>query len=96
MEWAPNILRLIQQMKVPVIPIYFHGHNSVFFNFLGLISWKLRSLRLPGEVYRSKGRTLRVSIGEVIPVEKQLEYKTPEELGVYLRDQTYKAGKPFR
>ena len=65
-EWQPTIIRLIQQMKVPVIPIYFHGSNSWWFNFLGVVCWQLRTLRLPGEVFRRKGDTLHISIGREI------------------------------
>ncbi|MDO5572103.1 MAG: lysophospholipid acyltransferase family protein [Bacteroidales bacterium] len=91
--WAPNILRLIKQMNMPVVPIYFHGHNSLFFNILGLISWKLRSLRLPWEVFLKKNTTVRISIGDIISVEEQHKYESLESLGVFLRDKTYQAAK---
>lgn len=94
--WAHNILRLIRQMNVPVVPVYFHGHNTVFFYILGLISWKLRSLRLASEVFRSQGRVMPVSIGRTIGVDEQNQYETLEELGEFLRGETYKAGKPYR
>ena len=44
-EWQPSVIRLIHQLKVPVIPIFFHGHNSTFFNILGMIDWRLRTPR---------------------------------------------------
>ena len=89
-EWQPTIVRLIQQMKVPVVPIYFHGSNSWWFNFLGVVCWQLRTLRLPAEVFRKKGSTLHISIGEPISVEEQLQHSgTVEELGQFLKDKTY-------
>lgn len=89
-EWQPTIVRLIQQMKVPVVPIYFHGSNSWWFNFLGVVCWQLRTLRLPVEVFRKKGSTLHISIGEPISVEEQLQHSgTVEELGQFLKDKTY-------
>lgn len=88
-EWQPTVTRLIKQLKVPVIPIYFHGHNSTFFNILGLIDWRLRSARLPKEIYNKKGKEIHISIGEPITVEKQNEFKDYESLGKYLREQTY-------
>lgn len=45
--WQPSVMRLIEQMKVPVIPIFFHGSNSFLFNFLGVVCWQLRTLRRP-------------------------------------------------
>lgn len=89
-EWQPTIVRLIQQMKVPVIPIYFHGSNSWWFNFLGVVCWQLRTLRLPAEVFRKKGSTLHISVGEPISVEEQLQHSASvEELGQFLKDKTY-------
>lgn len=88
-EWQPSVIRLIQQLKVPVIPIYFHGHNSVFFNILGLIDWRLRSLRLPRELFNMRGKEVHISIGEPIMPEAQAQYHSLEELGSFLREQTY-------
>ncbi len=92
-EWQPTIIRLIQQLNVPVVPIYFHGHNSTWFNILGLISWQLRTLRLPAEVFRKKGATFHVSVGNIITVDEQKKYSTPEELGKFLKDKTYSMRK---
>ncbi len=88
-EWQPTITRLIHQLKVPVIPIYFHGHNSTFFNILGLIDWRLRSARLPKEIFNNRGKEVHVSIGEPISVEKQQSFPDADSLGAYLREQTY-------
>lgn len=88
-EWQPTILRLIQQMKVPVIPIYFHDRNSTFFNILGAISWQLRTLRLPKEVFLRRGKQMHISIGEPIMPEEQQKYATTKELGEFLYNQTY-------
>ena len=45
--WQKSVLQIIGKAKVPVIPIYFHGSNSWWFNFLGHACWPARSLRLP-------------------------------------------------
>lgn len=93
-EWQPTIIRLIDQLKVPVVPIFFHGSNSWWFNFLGLVSWQLRTLRLPAEVFRRKNDTLHVSIGEPISVEEQQAHASSvEELGRYLKMKTYELKK---
>ena len=88
-EWQPSIIRLIKQLRVPVIPIYFHGHNSWIFNLLGVIDWRLRTLRLPREVMRAYGREVRVSIGDPISVERQDRCATVEALSDLLRGATY-------
>lgn len=92
-EWQPSVIRIIQKLKVPVIPIYFHGHNSWIFILLGMIDWRLRTLRLPGEVFRKGNNKFRVSVGNVISPQEMAQYSTPEELGVFLKEQTYKLKK---
>lgn len=89
-QWQPTVIRLIQKFKVPVIPIYFHGSNSFLFNLLGVVCWQLRTLRLPSEVFRKCGTTLHVSIGDPISVaDQQAHSGSLEELGQYLKEQTY-------
>ncbi len=89
-QWQPNVIRLIDKLKVPVIPIYFHGGNSWFFNFLGVVCWQLRTLRLPSEVFRKCHTTMHISVGNPITVEEQRAHAgSIDELGKYLKDATY-------
>ena len=89
-EWQPNIIRLIQQLKVPVIPIFFHGTNTFMFNLLGIVSWQLRTMRLPSEVFRKNGKEMHISVGQPISVDEQrLHQGSLEEFGNFLRGQTY-------
>lgn len=89
-QWQPNIIRLIQQLKVPVIPIFFHGNNSFLFNVLGITFWQLRTLRLPSEVFRKNGKEVHISVGDPISVEEQnLHQGSLEEFGKFLREKTY-------
>lgn len=89
-EWQENIIRLIMQLKVPVIPIFFHGRNSATSHILGLIDWRLRTMRLPTEVFKKKGKTLHISIGDPISVDEQKEHmNTIEEFSKFLRERTY-------
>lgn len=87
--WQPTIIRLIRQMNVPVIPIFFHGHNSAFFNLLGMIDWRLRTLRLPKELFRKYGTEVHVSIGEPVSPEEQAACPDIESLSALLRSRTY-------
>ncbi len=93
--WQPSVLEIIKRAKVPVIPIFFQGTNSWWFNILGHICWPARSLRLPAEVFRKRGKTLHVSIGEPVSVEDQARFTTAEELGAYLRGKTYDLRKRY-
>ena len=88
-EWQSSVIRLIKQLKVPVIPIYFHGSNSAWFNFLGVVCWQLRTLRLPAEVFRKKNSTFHISVGNpIMPAEYESIDKI-EDLGKFLKAKTY-------
>lgn len=89
-KWQDSVIRLIDKLKVPVIPIYFHGSNSWWFNFLGVVCWQARTLRLPAEVWRKCHTTMHISVGNPISVEEQRAHaKTIDELGEYLKAKTY-------
>ena len=87
--WQEVIIRLIKQLKVPVVPIYFHGKNSTFCNILARIDWRLRTMRLPRELFASYNKEVHISIGEPVTVEEQDKYESLEELGTFLREKTY-------
>lgn len=90
-EWQPNIIRLIEQLKVPVVPIFFHGSQSWWFNFLGVTFWQLRTLRHPAEVFRKRHKTFHITVGEPIPVEEQMKHMgSQKEFGDFLRGETYR------
>jgi len=88
-EWQMSAIRLIQSVKVPVLPIRFFDKNSNFFYILGLVSWKIRTLRLPKEVLNKSGKLVRVGIGPIISVEQQCECDSKETLGQMLRNSVY-------
>ena len=88
-KWQKSILRIIHSAKVPILPVRFFDKNSPFFYFLGLISWKIRVLRLPAEVFNKKGQKIRLGIGQIISVEEQAQFNTAENLGDFLRKTVY-------
>lgn len=88
--WQKSVLQIIERAKVPVVPIFFHGSNSWWFNFLGHACWPARSLRLPAEIFRKRGKEMHISIGDPIsPEDQALHDGSPEELGQFLRQRTY-------
>ena len=93
LPWKPNITHIIRKLQVPIVPIYFHGHNSLTFTILGMINWKLRTLRMPTEVFRRKGDTLHITVGEPIDVAQQALYETDEDLAQFLRKRTLELKK---
>lgn len=92
-DWQPSVLKLIEKAKVPVIPMYFSGKNSWFFNVLDLIDWRLRSARLGHEVYNKKGKTIYVRLGEPIMPDELKQHGDIVALGQFLKDKTYALAK---
>lgn len=89
-HWQPSIMKLIEQLNVPVVPIFFHGRNSLWFNILGMIDWRLRTLRLPAEVFRKCHKTLHISVGQPISVDEQKQHRgSVEEFAQFLKSRTY-------
>lgn len=93
-DWQDAVIRIIQKVKVPVVPIRFFDGNSLFYYLLGLIDWKIRLLRLPRECFNKKGKEFRLGIGEPIPPERQASCKDVQELRKLLRDSVYKMPLP--
>lgn len=91
--WAPSIVRLIRKTKVPVYPVLFDFYNSRFFYRLGRISWKIRTVRIPAEVFNKKGRNANIYIGEPISVEEIQSLTDDHELADFLYRKTYQAKK---
>jgi len=93
-EWQESVLRLIQGAKVPIVPIRFLDRNSTFFYFLGLISWRVRSLRMPYEVFNKSKQNPRIAVGNILSVEAQDEFTDVKSFGEFLRKSIYEMPKP--
>ena len=93
-KWQSSILHVIYSVKVPVIPLRFFDKNSAFFYFLGFISWRIRALRLPYEVFNKRKQELRIGIGKIIPAEERKRFADAEAFGAYLRECVYEMPVP--
>jgi putative hemolysin len=93
-KWQESILHVISSAKVPIVPVRFFDRNSDFFYFLGLINWRIRSLRLPSEVFNKRGRHPRIAVGKIISVSEQERFENPCDLGVFLRRIVYEMPLP--
>ncbi|MDR5589117.1 lysophospholipid acyltransferase family protein [Christiangramia sp. SM2212] len=93
--WEPSAMKLIQKSKVPVVPIYFHAKNSLFFYKLASMSDVLRTAKLPSEMLTQKRRKIKVRIGHPISVEDQQEHSNLEAYTAFLRRKTYMLANVF-
>lgn len=90
-EWQDGAIHLIKKMGVPIVPVRFFDGNSAFYYSLGLISWKIRLLRLPSEIFNKNGKRMRIGIGPVIMPE---EFGNKENFGGFLRSSVYDMPMP--
>ncbi|MEO2063767.1 MAG: lysophospholipid acyltransferase family protein [Christiangramia sp.] len=93
--WEPSAMKLIQKAKVPVVPIYFHAKNSLFFYRLASMSDVLRTAKLPSEMLSQHRRKIKVRIGHPISVEDQQEHRNLETYTAFLRRKTYMLANVF-
>ena len=94
-KWQNSAIKIVKKSKVPVVPLYFDGANSRIFHLLGLIHPGLRTLALPSEMLKKKGKTIALRIGKPI-ASKDLEmFTNADQLGRYLRAKTYALGSSF-
>ncbi len=83
--WRESSIKLSQQLHTPLLPVHFDGRNSFFFYFLGIIDWRLRSLRLPHEVFRKKDSLLKIQILKPLYPNDLRGFSRPTELADFLK-----------
>ena len=93
LTWARSVIRLIRKANVPVYPVYFDFRNSNFFYIPGVLSWKIRTLRVPAEAFNKRGRTVDVYIGKPVSPEDIKNIPDDEKLADFLYNRTYSSNK---
>jgi len=91
-RWRTPAIKLTQHLGVPVVPIWFDGANSLVFQMLGMINPNLRTLALPTEMMRMRGKSVRMRIGKPIPPKEIAAFTSTEQLARFLRARTYALG----
>ncbi len=86
--WADNVVKLVKNSGLPVIPVYFEGCNSRLFHLLGLIHPRLRTVRLVHEMFNKRGRTVEVRFGQPVTT-AEIEGMDIPTFGKYLRNRCY-------
>ncbi len=65
-EWHPVVGKIIAKANVPILPIYFHGNNGIFFSLLKSVHPMLQTSKLISELFNKKGHVLKITIGKPI------------------------------
>ncbi len=87
--WNPHITSMAQRTGATVLPLYFPGRNSLKFQVAGLIHPMLRTLLLPRELQRLKGKTIHVRIGKAITPARLRAFEDLQEATQFLRVNSY-------
>jgi putative hemolysin len=91
-RWKTQAVKMAQHAGTPVVPVWFDGANSVVFQMLGMIHPNLRTLALPNEMMRMRGRSVRMRIGKPIPAKDIAAFSSVDRLSRFLRAKTYALG----
>ena len=91
-RWRTPMIKMAQHLEAPVVPIWFDGANSLVFQMLGMIHPNLRTLALPNEMMRMRGKSVRMRIGKPIAAKDLAAFTSVEQLTRYLRAKTYALG----
>lgn len=86
--WNPHIARLARKTGVPILPVYFHGHNGSCFQMASLVFPTLHQSLLFREVNNKSGTTLRATVGPLIAPDEIAHFATDQEAIDFLRNRT--------
>jgi putative hemolysin len=93
LEWKRFVLKLIQQSKATVVPLYIEGQNSRLFQMVSQFSMALRLGMLLYETVNKQGRSIKVNIGAAISFEELQVACDPKKQLDYLRDRVMELKK---
>jgi putative hemolysin len=89
-EWQPSVLKIIQKLEVPVIPMHISGRNSRSYYLSRLLGWRFRTLRLCHELYNKKGKEMVITFGDpIMPDDIKQFGNDMTRLGEFLKAKTY-------
>jgi putative hemolysin len=89
-EWSESISNIILKTKTTVVPVYFHGRNSILFQIVGLMNPYIRSAFLPRELIKPTVKHIHFELGEPIYHESVSHFTDPKEFAAFLHAETYK------
>lgn len=87
--WSPTIGRLIRRSGATVVPMYFHGRNSMLFQFAGLVHPRLRTAMLAREMLRRRSQPVKIEVGSAVAPAKLERFASDQEIVDYLYIRTH-------
>ena len=94
-EWGKNFVKKSRDTGRDIVPIHFEGENSK--RFYRIANWQKRlglkfnvaMMLLPDEMYKSKGRKYKVTIGKPIPISSLDKSKNDTQWAQEIRKKVY-------
>ncbi len=89
-KWRSGFLRFSQSCRAPVLPVHIQGRCSSFFYALSVVARKVSTLWLVPEMFKQRNKTIRFTIGQIIPCKAYEELDVPtNELIARFRSHVY-------
>jgi putative hemolysin len=88
-DWSASLARIVRKTGAPVLPVFFDGRNSLFFNAAGMLHPRLRTLMLPREMIGLMGRRIDLHVGSPVPSRRLSTIESDEEMTEFLRQRCY-------
>ena len=84
-NWHKGFLKFAQRSSSPILPVYIGGKNSKTFYSVSALNKKLSMLLLSHEMFKQKGNSIEIIVGEIIPFENILPkgIRTDKLLNLY-------------
>ncbi|GAB4300201.1 MAG: 1-acyl-sn-glycerol-3-phosphate acyltransferase [Marinilabiliales bacterium] len=95
LEWKKSFINRAVRYKRDIVPVYLDGKNSNFFynfaNFRKMIGIKsnIEMILLPREMFKQKGKTIRIIFGKPIPWQTFDKSKNANEWAQYVKEVVY-------
>ena len=88
-DWSKSIGGFVRRSQAQVLPLFIDGANSRLFYQAGRVHPLLRTLLLPRELINKSGKTITVSLGDVIEAKELNKLDSDKRIADYLRLNTY-------
>ena len=95
LTWKKTFITKSVETKRDIVPIHFSGQNSAFFYRLANFSdryvkkFNIAMLFLADEMFKNRGKSFRITIGEPIPWQRFDQSKTPMEWAEIVQQEVY-------
>jgi putative hemolysin len=88
-EWSVTAAWIARRAECDIVPVYFDGCNSLPFHLLGLVHPLLRTLQLPRELLKKRGKKVCFGIGHPVKWKEVQQFEDERAITQAARWRTY-------